>query len=114
MKPVRGISIMKQAISERQAAINRAGTLPTATIPDGQPLLRDLLLALRHPAQQTAALSAGCRTSPTAAHAHQLPQQTARTRYYRASKRATTAKKKFVKMDPLARKFGQPTLPQRI
>ena len=110
MKPVRGISIMKQAISERQVAINRAGRLPTATIPDGQPLLRDLLRALRQSStadrsfigwMQDIADSGSCPISTATDSSYQAG--------YRASKRATTAKKQFVKMwNPLARKFGQP------
>jgi len=47
MKPARGVTILEDAIAERQAAEDRAGGLSRLAIPNGESLLAYLVLALQ-------------------------------------------------------------------
>ena len=111
MKPAQGISIMRGAISRRQAATALAGEIPVNAIPDGPSLRSDLLQVL----QQSSVADQGfigwmrdisdsgtCPVNTATDHAYQAG--------YRASQRAITVKSRFLKLwNPLAREFQQQT-----
>jgi hypothetical protein len=110
MAPSTAISLMNQAISQRQTAIGRLGSLSVNAIPDGHAMLADLkrLLRLSITAdhgfigwmQDIQAAACPVNTSKDASYQHGL----------RASARAVEAKKRFVvRWNPIARQFGQPT-----
>lgn len=110
MVPSTGISLMNQAISQRQAVIGSLGSLSVNVIPGGHAMLADLKRVLQRSItadrgfigwmQDIQAASCPVNTSTDASY-----QQG-----FRASASAVRAKKEFLaRWNPIAAKFGQPT-----
>jgi hypothetical protein len=110
MVPSTGISLMDQAISQRQTVIGSIGSLSVNVIPNGHAMLADLKRVLQRSItadhgfigwmQDIQAATCPVNTSADASYQQGL----------RASARAVTAKKEFLALwNPIARKFGQPT-----
>jgi hypothetical protein len=110
MAPSTAISLMNQAISQRQTAIGRLGSLSVNAIPDGHAMLADLKRLLRRSItadhrfigwmQDIQATTCPVNTSTDTSYQHGL----------RASARAVEAKIRFVALwNPIATQFGQPT-----
>jgi hypothetical protein len=111
MAPSTGVSLMNQAISQRQAALGRMGSLSVNAIPNGPAMLTDLRQVLQHSItadhdfigwmqdiQNTGTCSVNTSTDASFQAAG------------RADTLAVKAKKKFLGLwNPIARKFGQPT-----
>lgn len=111
MTPSTGISLMNQAISQRQAVIDRVSSLPVNAIPGGHAMLTDLTQVLQHSItadrdfigwMQDPQVTATCPASTSTDASFRAG--------IRASKLAVTAKKEFLALwNPAARQFGQPT-----
>jgi len=111
MAPEDGITLMRQAISQRQQMISSIDTVSVDTIPDGQQMLADLKQA----AQQSIAAdqdfigwmqdiqtSGACPIDTSQDSSYQAGLQ--------ASTQATQAKQAFTGLwNPLASQFSQPT-----
>jgi len=111
MVPSTGISLMNQAISQRQAAIGRMGSLSVNAIPNGPAMLTDLRQVLQHSItadQDFIGWMQDIQDTGT------CPVSTSTDASFQAAGRADTlavkAKKKLLALwNPIARKFGQPT-----
>lgn len=111
MTPSTGISLMNQAISQRQAVITRLGSLQVNAIPGGQALLADLKQVLQHSITADQDFTGWMQDIQNAGT---CPVGTSTDASYRAALRestlAVTAKKQFLALwNPLASHFGQPT-----
>jgi hypothetical protein len=111
MVPSTGISLMNQAISQRQAVMDRFGSLPVNAIPDGQAVLADLKQVLQYSITADQAFIGWMQDIQNAAT---CPVATATDTSYQAALRASTlavtAKKNFLaRWNPIASQFGQPT-----
>jgi hypothetical protein len=111
MVPATGISLMDQAISQRQTVIGRLGSLSVNAIPNGPAMLTDLRQVLQHSIvadQDFIGWMQDIRDTGT------CPVNTSTDASFQAAGRADTlavkAKTKFLALwNPIARKFGQPT-----
>lgn len=111
MMPSTGISLMDQAISQRQTVIGRLGSLSVNAIPNGPAMLTDLRQVLQHSIaadQDFIGWMQDIRDTGT------CPVNTSTDASFQAAGRADTlavkAKTKFLALwNPIARKFGQPT-----
>ena len=111
MLPSAGISLMNQAVSQRQAVIDRFGSLPVNAISDGQAMLADLKQVLQHSItadqdfigwMQDIQNAATCPVATSTDASYQAA--------FRESALAVTAKEKFLALwNPVASQFGQPT-----
>jgi len=110
MPPTTGIGLMNQAISQRQAVMNRLGSLPVNAIPNGPTLLADFKQVLQHSITADQDFigwmqhiqNAGTCPVPTATD----PSYQAA---FRESSLAGAAKKNFLALwNPLASQFSQP------
>ncbi len=111
MPPAQGISVMNQAIAQRQAIIGSIGALPVDAIPNGQELLADLKQAT---AQSILADQGFIGWMQDMQNAASCPIDTSQDSSYRAglqaSAQAVRAKQEFAALwNPLATDLGQPT-----
>ena len=110
MAPSKGISLMNQAISERQAVITRLGTLSVTAVPSGQQLLADFKQVLQQSIRADQGFIGWMRDIQNSGT---CPVNTTRDASYQAglqaSRRANSAKHSFLGLwDPLASQFSQP------
>ena len=110
MVPSTGISLMNQAISQRQAVMSRLGSLSFNAIPHGPQMLADLKRVLQRSVTADHGFIGWMQDIQAAA----CPVNTSADAPYQqgisASARAVTAKKEFLALwNPIARKFSQPT-----
>jgi hypothetical protein len=110
MVPSTGISLMNQAISQRQNVIGRFGSLSVNAIPDGHAMLADLKRVLQRSITADRGFIGWMQDIQAATCPVNTSTDASYQQGFRASTRAVTAKKEFLALwNPIARKFGQPT-----